>query len=469
VQLSLIVYYLKSSNLSLNEVKNVSLSDVEDQLPKVTIQLPIYNELYVVERLLDAVSKINYPKDLLEIQVLDDSTDETVEIIARKVQEIQQNGIDIQHIRRPERTGFKAGALAYGMTLAKGELIAIFDADFLPTPDFLENTIAFFQDSSIAVVQTRWLHLNEEYSLLTQLQAFGLDAHFTIEQKGRNAGNHFINFNGTAGIWRKTAIEDAGGWSADTLTEDLDLSYRAQMKGWKFKYLEEIGCPAELPVTINALKSQQYRWAKGAAECSKKNLTNLLTINTLKFTTKLHGFFHLMNSTVFVAILILAILSVPVLITTSQSGSYANIFRFTAVFQSSWLILGFFYWISYGRNSDNKSFLTFTKRFFLFLTLVMGLSLHNAIAVIEGWLGRKTSFIRTPKFNIKDKTDTWKTKKYLVKKIGITTFLEIALFLYCTFAIFLEFHYQNFGMLPFHTMLAIGLSMVIFHTFKEVN
>jgi cellulose synthase/poly-beta-1,6-N-acetylglucosamine synthase-like glycosyltransferase len=203
VQLSLIVYYLKSSNLSLNEVKNVSLSDVEDQLPKVTIQLPIYNELYVVERLLDAVSKINYPKDLLEIQVLDDSTDETVEIIARKVQEIQQNGIDIQHIRRPERTGFKAGALAYGMTLAKGELIAIFDADFLPTPDFLENTIAFFQDSSIAVVQTRWLHLNEEYSLLTQLQAFGLDAHFTIEQKGRNAGNHFINFNGTAGrCWR---------------------------------------------------------------------------------------------------------------------------------------------------------------------------------------------------------------------------------------------------------------------------
>lgn len=240
------------------------------EFPLVTVQLPIYNELYVVERLIDAVCLFEYPKNRLEIQVLDDSTDETVSIIAQKVRLYKAQGFDIQHIRRSSRDGFKAGALAYGLTAAKGEFIAIFDADFIPHPDFLTTTIPHFENATVGVVQTRWVHLNESYSLITQLQAFGLDGHFIVEQGGRNAAGHFINFNGTAGVWRKSCILDAGGWSAQTLTEDLDLSYRAQLRGWQFVYLENVETPAELPATMPALKSQQYRWMKGAPNAPAK-------------------------------------------------------------------------------------------------------------------------------------------------------------------------------------------------------
>ena len=215
---------------------------------------------------LKTVSKFDYPREKLEIQVLDDSTDETVEIVAKWVEYGQQKGLDIQHIRRTDRAGFKAGALQHGLELANGDLVAIFDADFMPQQDFLKKTVAYFQDPEIGVVQTRWGHLNQDYSLLTRVQAFGLDAHFTVEQSGRSQAGSFINFNGTAGVWRKKCIVDAGGWSADTLTEDLDLSYRAQLKGWKFKYLQDVVAPAELPVIMSAIKSQQYRWNKGAAE-----------------------------------------------------------------------------------------------------------------------------------------------------------------------------------------------------------
>lgn len=462
VQLSLIVNYLGRQRLSTNNPKLIS-----DNFSFVTIQLPIYNELYVVERLIDAVAAFDYPKERFEIQVLDDSTDETIKIIAQKVNQIQKKNIDIQHIRREKRYGFKAGALAYGLNICKGEFIAIFDADFVPPKDFLQKTIPHFNAPNVGVVQTRWQHLNENYSLLTQLQAFGLDAHFTIEQGGRNAQKHFINFNGTAGVWRKSTIADAGGWEADTLTEDLDLSYRAQMKDWQFVYLEDVGCPAELPVTMSAIKSQQYRWTKGAAECVVKNLRNLLTDKHISFSTKLHGFYHLMNSAVFVAVLCLSILSLPVMLITSQNTQFDLFFRYTALFQVSWVILGSFYWISFRKTK--LGFFAFVKRFTLFLLFMMGLSFHNSIAVIEGWFGKKTPFIRTPKFNINQQTDSWQGNKYLTKSINKSTWFELLLMLYFITVLIIELQLRNFGLVPFHLMLIVGYGSIIFYTFKHAR
>jgi cellulose synthase/poly-beta-1,6-N-acetylglucosamine synthase-like glycosyltransferase len=463
VQLSLIINYLGSRQSAVGS-RQLAL---DEEYPFVTIQLPIYNELYVVERLINAVAAFDYPEDRFEIQVLDDSTDETVEIIASKLKEIEALGIDIQHIRRKDRKGFKAGALAYGMKICKGEFIAIFDADFVPPTDFLQKTIPHFAESNVGVVQTRWQHLNENYSLLTQLQAFGLDAHFTIEQGGRNSKNHFINFNGTAGIWRKGTIEDAGGWEADTLTEDLDLSYRAQMRDWKFVYLENVGCPAELPVTMSAVKSQQYRWTKGAAECVVKNLRKLLSDSHLNISTRLHGFYHLMNSAVFVAVFFLSILSLPVMLITSSSDRFDVFFRYTALFQVSWVILGCFYWISFQKTG--LGFFEFVKRFVLFLLFMMGLSFHNSIAVVEGWLGRKTPFVRTPKFNVNKQSDSLQENKYLTKSLGKSTWIELLLMFYFMVVLVIEIYLNNFGLVPFHLMLIVGYGSVLFYTFKQAK
>ncbi|MBT6439510.1 MAG: glycosyltransferase, partial [Flavobacteriales bacterium] len=348
--------------------------------PMVTIQLPVFNEKYVVERLIDCVIQFDYPIDKLEIQVLDDSTDDTIEIITNKVAEVKAKGFDIVHITRTNRQGYKAGALAEATPIAKGTYIAIFDADFLPKKNFLQDTIPHFQDKNVGVVQTKWEHLNKGYSTLTSLQAFGLDAHFTVEQKGRNFAGYFINFNGTAGIWRKSCILDAGGWESDTLTEDLDLSYRAQLKGWKFKYLEEVEAPAELPATMSALKTQQFRWSKGAAECTRKNLVRVLQSNNVSVSTKLHAIFHLMNSFLFICIFCLALLSVPMLIAKNNLPDHQYIFKFGSLFSISLIILSFFYWASYNTKFKNKliAFLFFLVKFPLFLSVSMGLSLHNA-------------------------------------------------------------------------------------------
>lgn len=307
-QLHLVYLYLKKPKMKVG-------STVEDnELPTVTIQLPTYNEQYVVERLINCIVELEYPKEKLEIQLLDDSTDETTSLLQKKVEEYSAQGFDISLVRRPDRVGYKAGALKYGLEKAKGEFIAIFDADFLPNKDFIKRTITYFLDNAkVGVVQTRWEHLNKSYSYLTQLQAFGLDAHFTVEQVGRNSKGHFMNFNGTGGVWRKDCIYDAGNWEADTLTEDLDLSYRAQLKGWQFVYLEEVGVPAELPASMNALKSQQFRWTKGAAENTVKNLKRVFA-QKLPFGTKFHATFHLLNSGVFLSVLLSSILSVPVIL-----------------------------------------------------------------------------------------------------------------------------------------------------------
>ncbi len=260
-QLNLLFNYVRAQNKK-ETPKKINWEQL-DEVPYVTIQLPVYNEKYVMERLLRNIVLMDYPKERLEIQVLDDSTDETLAETAALITELQQTGVDIQHVLREKRTGFKAGALKEGLNTAKGEFIAIFDADFLPKPDWLKRTVPHFTSENIGVVQTRWGHLNRDYSILTKVQAFALDAHFSLEQVGRNSQNHFINFNGTAGIWRKQCILDAGNWEGDTLTEDLDLSYRAQMKGWKFAYLEDVETPAELPVVISAARSQQFQMEQG--------------------------------------------------------------------------------------------------------------------------------------------------------------------------------------------------------------
>ncbi|RUA37408.1 MAG: histidine kinase, partial [Bacteroidetes bacterium] len=307
-QLHLTFHYLKAKKKQKKSV--VQTPEMKSDFPKVCVQLPIFNEKYVVNRLVDAVCKLDYPNELLEIQLLDDSTDETTEILEAKTQYWQSKGKNIQLIRRPERVDFKAGALKYGMEITDAEFIAIFDADFLPQAHFLKATIPHFQNEKVGVVQTRWGHVNKDYSLLTRLQAFGLDAHFTVEQVGRNTAGSFINFNGTGGVWRKETIIDAGGWSADTLTEDLDLSYRAQLKGWTIHYFADVGAPAELPAEIHGLKSQQYRWMKGGAETAKLLLSPLWQ-SSQKLSIKIQGTAHLLTSSIFVAIVLATIFSIP--------------------------------------------------------------------------------------------------------------------------------------------------------------
>jgi len=470
VQLSLVINYARSNrkNKRASE-KSPDINTINSKdLPFVTIQLPIYNELYVVERLMDAVAQFHYPKDRFEIQVLDDSTDETVELSARKVASLQKEGFRIFHIHRKDRTGYKAGALAAGMTSAQGEFIAIFDADFVPEPDFLLKTIPYFDDEKTGAVQTKWGHINRYYSLLTRLQAFGLDVHFSVEQKGRNEGGFFINFNGTAGIWRKGCIEDAGGWSHDTITEDLDLSFRAQMKGWKFLFLENVVSPAELPVVMSALKNQQFRWNKGGAENFRKLGKRLLRNKEVPFKTKVHGIFHLSNTSIFICVFITAILSIPILYIKSGYKEYDYLFNLSTFYIISMIILSIFFWHSY--KEKNKNFAIrmgrFGFNFVLFLCMVMGLSLHNSVAVIEGHLGKKSSFIRTPKFNIKSSGDNWKKNKYLEKHINIITIIEGLLSLYFMFGIISCFWLNDYGLLLFHVMLCWGFAYVFVLSIK---
>jgi cellulose synthase/poly-beta-1,6-N-acetylglucosamine synthase-like glycosyltransferase len=442
----------------------------DGEKPFVTIQLPVYNELYVIERLIDAVANFDWPIEKLEIQVLDDSNDETVEIIANKVKEWRQKGIDITQVIRPKREGFKAGALAYGMNLLKGEYIAIFDADFVPEPDFLNRTIPYFEDDKIGVVQTRWGHLNKGYSILTKLQAFALDAHFKIEQRGRNSRGHFINFNGTAGIWRKTTIEDSGGWQSDTLTEDLDLSYRAQLKGWKFKYLEDVESPAELPVTMTALKSQQFRWSKGAAECTRKNLGKVLIKRGIGLKTKINATFHLLNSFLFICVISLVLLSIPAMLVINQFPQYDDIFRNSlSFFFVSTIILGIIYFVANKSPEDNFiiALFKFILFFPMFLALTMGIGLYNAIGVVEGYLGKKSPFIRTPKFNVNTKSDSLKANKYVTSSFNPMAILEFLLVLYAGYGIYVALQFQNHYMLVFLVMIAVGFGYTSFYTVKH--
>lgn len=471
------IYGLAHFNLLINYLKSEKKVDTSekfnfensDEIPNVTIQLPIFNEKYVVERLLLNIVKLDYPKDKLEIQVLDDSTDDSTYQTKKLIDELQKKGNDIKHVTRKNRTGFKAGALKEGLVIAKGEYIAIFDADFVPQKEWLLQTIPYFKNKQIGVVQTRWGHLNRDFSTLTKIQAFALDAHFTLEQVGRNSQSHFINFNGTAGVWRKECIIDAGNWESDTLTEDLDLSYRAQLKNWKFKYLVNVVTPAELPIIISAARSQQFRWNKGGAENFIKMISRVIKSENSSVKTKLHGALHLLNSSMFLCIFIMALLSVPMLYLKNEWNNLTYFFDALALFFSTSLLFFISYWFTF-KNIQGGGFLNFIRYsilFFTFFSIAMGFSLHNSIAVLEGLFGKKSAFIRTPKFNVEALKEKWTQNVYIAHTISKNVLIEGFLILYFLFGLLLGFYLNDFGFLPLHLMLLFGFSFVFYKSIKD--
>jgi cellulose synthase/poly-beta-1,6-N-acetylglucosamine synthase-like glycosyltransferase len=442
-----------------------------ESIPFITIQLPVFNELYVMERLLKCINQIEYPREKLEVQVLDDSTDESVELTRRLVEDLKIDGLDIVQIRRKNRVGFKAGALKEGLKSAKGEFIAIFDADFLPQPNWLLQTVSQFENEEIGVVQTRWSHINRDYSILTQVQAFALDAHFTLEQVGRNSKGHFMNFNGTAGVWRKTCVLDAGNWEGDTLTEDLDLSYRAQLKNWKFKYLEDVETPSELPVVMSSIRSQQFRWNKGGAENFQKMAKRVIISKEVKSSSKIHSILHLLNSTMFLNVFFMGVLSIPMLYIKNEWGHLSLYFDLSSFFIVSTIIFFCCYWVlyRYKKGGGLMNFIEYIKIFFTFYTIAMGFSYHNSLAVLEGHRGKRSDFIRTPKFNIKTLKDSWRKNKYTTKKISKNVIVEGVLALYFLFGMYSAFivgKEGDFGLFPFHLIFFIGFVFVFVNSFK---
>ena len=429
-------------------------------LPMVTIQLPLYNEKYVIERLLDSIREIEYPKEKLEVQILDDSTDETTETIREY---IKKHNCNFDLVRRDDRSGFKAGALAYGLTFAKGEFVAIFDADFVPSPKFLLETIPHFQNPKVGVVQTRWLHINENQSLLTRAQALMLNTHFSIEQLGRHNAEGFINFNGTAGVWRKACIEDAGGWRADTLTEDLDLSFRAQAKGWQFEYLFNVGSPAELPSTFEAYRTQQFRWSKGAAECVRKNW-KMLWKSSVNFSSKLMGSFHLLNSSVYLLVVALLLLSPFVYYVQSEHlvtiPNYEYFLPIGPIVSGS-LFLIFLVGSLLANRNKMKALIWYVPSLFTFFSMTTGISLYMSFGVIEGYWGKKSPFVRTPKFG--DENIAKKIKRgYDYKKEYSIKLLEILCWGYGVYWTYLGIQTMNVMILAYAMIILTGFSLALF-------
>ena len=423
------------------------------RLPKVTVQLPIYNEMYVVERLLDSVAAIRYPNELLEIQVLDDSTDETQGLARRAVQAHRERGKDVQYIHREDRTGFKAGALAAGLAVAKGELVLIFDADFVAPPDILEKTVGQFDDPKVGVVQTRWGHINRDYSLLTQVQSVMLDGHFILEHGGRNRSGRFFNFNGTAGLWRRAAIVDAGGWQHDTLTEDLDLSFRAQMRGWRFVYLEDVVCPAELPVEMNSFKSQQHRWAKGSVQTCLKLLPRVLA-SDLPLHVKVESAFHLTANFAYPLMVLLSLLMFPAMVIRYNMGLYEMLIVDIPLFMGATLSVCSFYLSSQKEifGPDWKSRLRYLPAV---LAVGIGISVNNTKAVLEALFGVESGFRRTPKYKVEGAADEWKTKRYK-GALDFLPFVELGLGIYFGVMAWYALTNDIWGTLPFILIFQAG-------------
>ncbi len=422
-------------------------------LPRVTVQLPVYNEMYVVERLLESVCAIRYPKDLLEIQLLDDSTDETSRIAHRAVERYRGLGYDVRYLHREDRAGYKAGALTAGLAVATGEFVLIFDADFVTPPDILEKTLGQFQDASVGLVQVRWGHINREYSLLTQVQSVLLDGHFILEHGGRSRSGRFFNFNGTAGVWRRSAIVDAGGWQHDTLTEDLDLSYRAQMRGWRFVYLQDLVCPAELPVEMNSFKTQQHRWAKGSVQTCKKLLPSVLA-SSLPWWIKLEAAFHLTANFAYPLMVLLSLLMFPAMVIRYNMGWQEMLLVDVPLFLGATMSVCSFYFFS------QKEIFAETWRARLrylpaVLSVGIGLSVNNALAVLEGLFGRVSEFTRTPKYRIEGAGDDWKQKRYR-GQLSFVPFVELMLGLYFTAMAVYAAAYGIWGTLPFILIFQAG-------------
>ena len=424
-----------------------------EDLPRLTVQLPIFNEQYVVERLLENICQLKYPKEKLDIQVLDDSTDETVEVAAALVERLAAQGHPISYHHRTNREGFKAGALAEGLKTATGEFVAIFDADFTPPEDFLLRTIHHFTDPGIGMVQTRWTHINRGYSLLTNVEAILLDGHFVLEHSGRARAGVFFNFNGTAGLWRRIAIEEGGGWQHDTLTEDTDLSYRVQLKGWKFIYRQDIECPAELPVEMTAFKTQQARWAKGLVQTGKKILPRVLKSDA-PLHTKIEAWYHLTANISYPLMIILSTLMMPAMIIRFDQGWFQMLYIDLPLFMASTFSVSSFYLVSQ-RELFPRSWL----RTFLYLPVLMalgiGLTITNTKAVLEALAGKQSAFARTPKYRVEAKGDMVRATKYR-KRLGWIPWAELLIGTYFAFTAVYAMQNDNYLTVPFLLLFVFG-------------
>ena len=431
-------------------------------LPRVTIQLPMFNERYVIERLIDAVCEIRYPREKLQIQVLDDSIDETQKIAADAVARKREQGFDIVYIHRDDRTGFKAGALEAGLKTATGEFVAVFDADFVPQPDFLERTIHFFTNEKVGMVQVRWEHLNREYSLLTRVQSILLDGHFVIEHTARNRSGRFFNFNGTAGIWRKSTIADAGGWQHDTITEDLDLSYRAQSKGWQFIYVNESTTPAEVPVEMVAFKTQQHRWAKGSIQVAKKVLPKLLK-SRLPFKVKLEAWMHLTCNISYILMVILSLM-MPLTVEFRVKNSWmTSIWVDAIVFICASVSIMMFYLLAQ-KEARKQTFMQRLAYLPIVMSLGIGLSINNCRAVIEALVGYKTGFVRTPKYGVTKSGESFKHVKYGFK-LNWQPWVETARGIYFVWGIVHAISLGAYASVPFLALFCTGYLYVGLGTF----
>ena len=423
------------------------------ELPRVTVQLPIFNEQFVVERLLDAICRLNYPLDKLDIQVLDDSTDETVAVARGLVNHYAARGFPVTYHHRSNREGFKAGALAEGLNTAKGEFVAIFDADFVPPEDFLLRTIHHFTEPKIAMVQTRWTHINRSYSFLTEVEAILLDGHFVLEHSGRARSNVFFNFNGTAGVWRRCAIDDAGGWQHDTLTEDTDLSYRAQLKGWKFIYLQDVECPAELPVEMTAFKTQQARWAKGLIQTSKKILPQVLKSDQ-RFHVKLEAWYHLTANLSYPLMIVLSVLLLPAMIIRFYQGWFQMLYIDLPLFMASTFSISSFYLVSQRELFPGKWYRALLYLPFL-MALGIGLTVTNTRAVLEALIGKKSDFARTPKYHVESKKDKVRANNYR-RGLGWVPWVELLIGCYFAITVYYAIDNENYITVPFLILFVVG-------------
>ncbi len=424
-----------------------------DDLPRVTVQLPIFNEQYVVDRLLDAVCKLDYPREKLDIQLLDDSTDETVEVARALVERYSALGHPVTYLHRDNRSGFKAGALAEGLKTAKGEFVAIFDADFVPPSDFLHNCIHHFTDPRVGMVQTRWTHINRNYSFLTEVEAILLDGHFVLEHSGRARSGVFFNFNGTAGMWRRVAIDEAGGWEHDTLTEDTDLSYRAQLKGWKFVYLQDVECPAELPVEMTAFKTQQARWAKGLIQVSKKILPKVFASDAPR-KVKVEAWYHLTANLSYPLMIVLSVLLLPAMIIRFYQGWFQMLYIDLPLFLASTFSISSFYLVSQ-KELFPKTWLRALLYLPFLMALGIGLTVTNTRAVLEALVGKQTAFARTPKYRVESKKDRVGAKKYR-KRLGWVPWIELLIGTYFALAVYYAIANENYFTVPFLLLFVIG-------------
>jgi cellulose synthase/poly-beta-1,6-N-acetylglucosamine synthase-like glycosyltransferase len=426
------------------------------ELPVVTVQLPMFNEMYVAERLLESIAALDYPKERLEIQVLDDSTDETTTIAKAKVEELVERGFDAKYIHRTDRSGYKAGALEAGLKVARGDYLMVFDADFVPTATIVSDLIQHFSDPGVGMVQARWGHLNRDYSMLTRVQSMMLDGHFVVEHIARNRSGRFFNFNGTAGIWRKSAIIDAGGWQHDTLTEDMDLSFRAQMRGWRFVYVPDALAPAEVPCEMNSFKSQQFRWAKGSAQTAKKLLPMVLRAN-LPWRIKLEALFHLTNNFAYLFLVILAMLQLPNMILRQHISRPELLLLDVPLFALTSGSIVLFYLTTHRALYGNLW--EAVKRLPLTMALGIGLSLNNARAVLEGLFGGESEFVRTPKHGVIAREQSWTKKTYRASK-NLFSWIEFGFGLYFVATIALGVFIGAWASIPFLVLFMVGFLYV---------